>query len=122
MAAQRDGLLSDREPASGGGAALPWGEVAFTWGLPGSEGIALDRPFDHFVVEMGSTASDAPAIRAHARGLVAGADFGDAGAGGLYGVFLSFDADTTPGHRVSTSAIGLRSTARSTDAAGTLPT
>jgi hypothetical protein len=90
---------------------LGYAGLSFTYGLPGAEGLEIDRPFDHFVVDLGWTASADPAATVRARGLVAGAAFGGERARGVYGAFVSFDLDTPPGHRVSTSAIGFGTSA-----------
>jgi hypothetical protein len=97
---------------SGGGAPLPWGGLSFTYGVPGKDGLDLDDPFDHFTVEASWTASAEPAATVLARGLLAGAAFDADLAGGLYGIYLSFDLDTPPGHRLSTSALGVGGSAR----------
>jgi hypothetical protein len=92
--------------ASGGREPLPYGGFSFTYGVPGSADLELERPFDHFVVDAAWTASADPAATVRARGVVAGATFDADLARGVYGAFLSFDFDTPPGHRISTAAIG----------------
>jgi hypothetical protein len=85
---------------------LGYGALAFTYGVPGSAGLEIEHPLDHFTLEASWTAAADPAATVLARGLVAGSTFDASAARGLWGAFLSFDLDTTPGHRVSTSALG----------------
>ncbi len=98
--------------ASGALQPVPYGGLSFTYGLPGSPGLEIDRPFDHFAIDVGWTAAADPAATVLARGLVAGTTFDGGLARGVYGAFLSFDFDTPPGHRISTSAIGFGGSGR----------
>jgi len=94
-----DGSAGSSRPMAAAG-------LSYTWGLAGSEGLSLRRPFDHFVLDVDWAASADPTATVRARGLVAGATF-DAGAvRGLYGAFLSFDFASPSGYRISTSAVG----------------
>jgi hypothetical protein len=96
------------------GLSDPLGYVgfSFTYGVPGSPELALRRPFDHFVLELdGITLAD-PAATLRARGLVAGATFGEGAVRGLYGAYLSYDFATPGRQRISTSAIGFGGSAR----------
>ncbi len=99
-------------PALWSGEPRAYGALSFTYGVPGSPGLELDRPFDHFALDVSWTAAADPAATVMARGLLAGAAFDGSAARGLYGAYLSFDFDTPPGHRVSTSAIGFGGSAR----------
>jgi hypothetical protein len=92
--------------SAGRGELLPYGGLAFTYGMPGDPGLELEHPFDHFVLDLDWTASADPAAAVRARGLLAGATFGADRGRGLYGAFLSFEMATPPGYRISTSAIG----------------
>jgi hypothetical protein len=93
-------------PTPGGWRPLGYGGLSFTYGLPGAADLELDRPFDHFVVEAGYGMASDPDATLRARGLLVGRAFGAAAVRGLYGAWLSFDLDTPPRHRVSTSAVG----------------
>jgi Domain of unknown function (DUF3943) len=97
---------------SGGGTPLPWGGLSILYGVPGREGLELDDPFDHFSLETSWTASEQPAATVLARGVLAGTTFDADVAAGLYGLYLSFDLDTPPGHRISTTALGFGGSAR----------
>ena len=100
------------------GRPVAYGAVSFTYGLPGGDGLEIDEPFDHFVVDLAWTASSDPAASLLARGLLAGATFDADRARGLWGAYLSFDFDTPPRHRISTSALGFGGSARAELGAG----
>lgn len=89
-----------------GAQTLGYGALSFTYGLPASEDLELEHPFDHFVLDLGWTAAADPAATLRARGLLAGTTFENGPARGLAGAYLSFDLDSMPSHRVSTSALG----------------
>jgi hypothetical protein len=97
---------------SGRREALGYGRFSFTSGLAGTPGLALERPFDHFVLEVDWTARPDPDAAVRARGLLAGATFEAGPASGLYGAFLSYDLVTPPGSRVSTCGLGFGGSAR----------
>lgn len=99
---------------TGRGAWEPLGYTGFSfvYGLPGSRGLELERPFDHFVLEAGYGAATDPVATLRARGLLTGRSFEDDTLRGLYGLYLSFDFDTPPGHQISTSALGFGGSAR----------
>jgi hypothetical protein len=109
--------LAGAGPA-GARATVPYGGLSFTYGVPGSAALELDRPFDHFVLDVDWTAAGDPAATVCARGLLAGATFDAGAARGLWGGFLSFDFVTPPGYRVSTSAVGFGGSARADVGAG----
>lgn len=93
--------------------------LSITWGVAGSEGLAIRRPFDHFVLDFDWTAASDPVATVRVRGLVAGTTFEAGPARGLFGAFLSFDFATPPGERISTSALGFGGSA-ATDLGGGL--
>jgi hypothetical protein len=97
----------------GSGAARPWGSFSVTWGLPGDPDLDPSRPFDHFVLETGYEGAADPAATVRVRGLVLGDSlaWGQA-TRGLWGMFLSYDFDTTGPYRVSTSAVGVGASTR----------
>ncbi|HSN13737.1 MAG TPA: DUF3943 domain-containing protein, partial [Anaeromyxobacteraceae bacterium] len=99
-------------PARGPWTPLSYMAFSFTYGLPGTPGLALERPFDHFVVEGGYGLAKDPVATARVRGLVAGGTFEAGDVGGLYGIYLSYEVDTPPRHQISTSAIGVGGSAR----------
>src|SRR5512133_1565015 len=70
--------------------AFGYGALSFTYGLPGSPDLEIERPFDHFVLDVGWTAASDPAVTVLARGLVAGTAFDARVARGVYGAYLSF--------------------------------
>jgi hypothetical protein len=98
--------------ARGAWQPLAYTGFAFTWGIPGSPGLTLERPFDHFVLEAGYGMAQDPVATVRARGLVAGAPFALDPVRGLFGLYLSFDLDTPPRHQLSTSAVGFGGSAR----------
>ena len=112
------GGLAYSGPEPPGGPTLPYLGLSFTYGLPWSPALALEQPFDHFTVEASTSTSRSPIATVFARGLVAGATFGSEESRGLYGAFLSYDVDTPPGHRFSTSAIGFGASAGTALASG----
>ena len=98
---------SDGSASAGTGSyRSPFGRFSFTYGLAGDEALQIDRPFDHFVLDVGWAASPDPAADIRARGLLAGGTFQTSSGGGLYGAYLSYDLTSPPGARVSTVALG----------------
>jgi hypothetical protein len=97
----------------GSGAARPWGSFSVVWGRPGDPDLDPSRPFDHFVLESGYEAAGDPAATVRVRGLVLGdgLEWGRS-TRGLWGMFLSYDFDTTGPYRVSTSAVGVGASTR----------
>lgn len=94
-------------------APRPYLGVELTWGLPGDPNLELDEPFDHFVLQGGYGAVSDPLAVMRIRGLLVGAKVEPAETvAGLWGLFLSFDFDTTGPYRVSTSALGVGASGR----------
>lgn len=99
--------------AGAGGTARAWTGFSVVWGLPGDPELDPSQPFDHFVLESGYEAAGDPAATLRARGLVLGegVEWGEA-TRGLWGMFLSYDFDTTGPYRVSTTAVGVGASTR----------
>jgi Domain of unknown function (DUF3943) len=110
------GIAGDAPGAGWPGTGVPprvFAGVELTWGLPGDPDLELEQPFDHFVLEASYGAAADPVATVRGRGLLAGARLepGD-DVRGLWGLFLSFDLDTTGPYRVSTSALGVGASGR----------
>lgn len=106
------GALAGDAPGAGWpGASDPpraFAGVDLTWGLPGDPDLSLDEPFDHFVLQASYGAAADPVAIARGRGLLLGEKLEPMeGVRGLWGLFLSFDFDTTGPYRISTSALGV---------------
>lgn len=90
----------------------PWAlfEAHLLYGIPGTPGLRLDKPFDHFSFDLSvsATASNVqPALALLMRGLVVGEPIGPGGDfGGLWGLFTSYDFVTAQLFRVSGFALG----------------
>ncbi|BDG02018.1 DUF3943 domain-containing protein [Anaeromyxobacter oryzae] len=87
--------------------------IDFTWGLPGDPDLTLDEPFDHFVLEASYGAAADPVATIRARGLLVGERLEpQQDVRGLWGLFLSYDFDTTGPYRISTAAVGVGTSGR----------
>jgi hypothetical protein len=82
-------------------------------GVPGDPDLRLERPLDHFVLDVAYGAATDPQVSLRSRGLLLGTRF-DAGerTHGVWGLFLSLDFDSPGPFRTSSTGVGLGASAR----------